>query len=304
VSIYSAPGPLRPLNGMYSPLVGGEAVPVDLRVARIGSRAVGALIDFVVQLIGYGFLGGIVLATGLDPAAKRALIVLLLVVVFIGYPVVLEATWGGRTLGKAAMGLRAARDDGGPLRFRHALMRGLIGVFVEKPGVTLGVAAVVSSLASVRGKRLGDLAAGTVVLQVRLPSTGVYVPPMPPPLAGWASTLDLSRLPDGLALQSRQFLARASSLTFDARERLGASLVATVMSVVTPPPPPGTPGWAYLAAVLAERRRRDELRQFPAAPTFAPPVYTPQPTYAPQPMYAPPPAPAPETPASGFVLPS
>ncbi len=304
MSIYSAPGS-RPLTGAYSPLVGGEAVAVDLRVARIGSRAVAAIIDFTIQLIALAFLNGVVLAIGLDVAAQRAVAILILVLVLIGYPVGMEAAWGGRTLGKAAMGLRAARDDGGPLRFRHALMRGLIGLFVEKPGITLGLGAIVSSLFSTRGKRLGDLAAGTVVLQVRLPTTGAYVPPMPPPLAGWAQALDLSRLPDGLALQGRQFLARAPQLTDEARERLGASLVAAVMGVVGPPPPPGTPGWAYLSAVLAERRRREEQRAFPLQPAYAPgPPYAPQPPFTPQPapLAA---APPPTAPAAdgGFVLP-
>ena len=182
---------------------------------------------------------------------------------------ILEAAWGGRTLGKAAMGLRAARDDGGPLRFRHALVRGLLGAFVEKPGISLGLVAVICSLSSSRGKRLGDLLAGTVVLQVRLPAPGAYVPPMPPPLAGWATTLDLSRFDDTLALQCRQFLGRAGQLSDAARERLGGALVASVQSVVTPAPPPGTPGWAYLTAVLAERRRREELRLYGAPPPLA-----------------------------------
>ncbi len=257
----------------YAPLVGGEAVPIDLRVARIGSRAVAAIIDFVLQIFALGFLSGFVLHfANLDLAAQQAISVTLAVAVLIGYPVICEAAWGGRTIGKAAMGLRAARDDGGPLRFRHALVRGLIGVFVEKPGISLGLVAVVCSLSSARGKRLGDLLAGTVVLQVRLPVTGAYVPPMPPPLAGWAGTLDLSRFDDTLALQCRQFLGRAGQLSDTARERLGGSLVATVQSVVTPPAPVGTPGWAYLTAVLAERRRRDELRLYGPPPTMGPPA--------------------------------
>ncbi len=245
----------------YSPLVGGEAVPIDLRVARIGSRAIAATIDFVIQIFALGFFDAFLLHfANLDLAAEQAISLTLAVLVLIGYPVVCEAAWGGRTIGKAAMGLRAARDDGGPLRFRHALVRGLIGLFVEKPGISLGLVAVICSMSSSRGKRLGDLLAGTVVLQVRLPASGAYVPPMPPPLAGWASTLDLSRFDDMLALQCRQFLGRAGQLSDAARERLGGSLVVTVQSVVTPPAPLGTPGWAYLTAVLAERRRRDEMR--------------------------------------------
>src|SRR2546429_483130 len=41
-----------------------------------------------------------------------------------------------------------------------------------------------------------------------------------------------------------------------ARSRLGFSLASEVAACTTPPPPPGTPGWAYLAAILAERNRR------------------------------------------------
>ncbi len=259
----------------YQPLVGGEAVPIDLRVARVGSRAIAAIIDFAIQIVAFAFLNALIVNLGnLDSAAEQAVIVSVTVVIFIGYPVILETAWSGRTVGKAAMGLRAARDDGGPLRFRHALVRALLGFFVEKPGISLGLVAIVCSLSSSRGKRLGDVLAGTVVLQVRLPAPGAFVPPMPPPLAGWATTLDLSRFDDTLALQCRQFLGRAGQLSDAARERLGTSLVASVQSVVTPTPPPGTPGWAYLAAVLAERRRREELRLYgrPPAPNWPPPA--------------------------------
>lgn len=281
----------------YQPLVGGEAVPIDLRVARIGSRAIAAVIDLVIQLFALGFLNALLLNLGnLDAAAQQAVAVTLAVVVVIGYPVVLEAAWGGRTLGKAAMGLRAARDDGGPLRFRHALVRGLLGAFVEKPGISLGLVAILCSASSSRGKRLGDILAGTVVLQVRLPAPGAYIPPMPPPLAGWATTLDLSRFDDTLALQCRQFLGRAGQLSDAARERLGNALVAQVQSVVTPAPPPGVPGWAYLTAVLNERRRREELRLYrPPAPNWGPPL--------PPPVTSPP-DPAAPSPPGPFAPPS
>ena len=201
------PSPVsQPPISSYSPLVSGEAVQIDLRVARIGSRTIAAIIDLVFEFFVLLFASAVLTnLVQFDFAAQRAVYIIVLVLVLIGYPVITETTWGGRTLGKAAMGLRAARDDGGPLRFRHALVRGLIGVFIEKPGISFGLVAVLCSMFSQRGKRLGDLLAGTVVLQVRLPSSGAYVPPMPPPLAGWATTLDLSRFNDALALQCRQF---------------------------------------------------------------------------------------------------
>jgi len=245
-----------------SQLVTGEAVAVDLRVARLGSRIVAALLDTVIQvallialIVSFGQAG-----PGIDPAVAVTLLILTVVGIFLGYPVAFETLWGGRTPGKAAMGLRVVRDDGGPARFRHALLRGLVGLFVERPPSPFFFVAVIASLASERGKRLGDVVAGTLVLQERVPTRTPTILPMPPPLAQWAATLDLGALPNDLALAVREFLGRATQLRPAAREQLGRQLFAAVSAVVTPPPPAGTPGWAYLAAVLAERRRRDEQR--------------------------------------------
>lgn len=280
-------------------LVTGEAVALELRTATVPSRGIATLIDFAVQFLlwlGVSFLIG---ASSVDPALADAVSITAMVLVWIGYPVVLETVWGGRTLGKAALGQRVVRDDGGPIRFRHALLRGLTGVFLEKPGITLCAAALISMFSSLRSKRVGDLLAGTVVLQQRVPAQVSEAPPMPPPLAGWATTLDLSRLPDDLALSVRRFLSRAHQLNPAAREQVGSRLAAAVAAVVTPPAPPGTPGWAYLSAVLAERRRREELRlaESRAAPSYADSVRTPPPSYPP-PSYTPPayppPAPAPQ----------
>lgn len=306
-----------------SQVITGEAVAIDLRVARVGSRLIGAALDAVVQIILLLLLVLLVSKVAGDDALQAALGLVAYVVIAVGYPLVLETLWGGRTLGKAAMGLRAVRDDGSPMRFRQALVRALMRAIAEGPQF-LGVPAVVSSMISDRGKRLGDLLAGTVVLQERIPTSGTDVPTMPPPLAGWATTLDLSRFDDAMALSARQFLGRAHQLSESARESLGARLVGTVQAVVTPPPPPGTPGWAYLAAILAERRRRDEQRhglgvyqQGAPPPPFQPPSFSrpqyqqpqPQPQYQPQPQpprYGPPDAerepgqPAPDNP---FTLP-
>jgi uncharacterized RDD family membrane protein YckC len=251
-----------------SQLVTGEAVPVELRLARLGSRVPAALVDLAIQLV-----LGIVLAVALRPvlssvdAALQAAIILVgVVLIILGYPVLMETFWGGRTIGKWAMGVRVVRDDGGPIRFRHAFVRGLLGAIVEKPGITFGLVAILCSLFSSRAKRLGDILAGTVVVHTRVPQTMKPISSMPPELAGWASTLDLSRLGNDLALACRQFLGRAAALTPEARERLGGELVAAVAATVTPPPPAGTPGWAYLTAVLAERRRRDEQRRAGSTP--------------------------------------
>ena len=150
-----------------SQVVTGEAVALELRPAALPSRIVAGGIDALLQLAllaAFGLVIGIA-ASGTSEAGVAALVIVLLVVVLIVYPVAFETLLRGRTPGKAAMGLRVVRDDGGPIGFRQALVRGLAGAFVERPGLTLFVAGVATSLLNGTNKRLGDLLAGTVVLQ-------------------------------------------------------------------------------------------------------------------------------------------
>lgn len=289
---------------MSASLVTGEAVALDLRPAALPSRIIAGLVDALGQLTVLLVIAGLVVATSVSvsSAAVEALGIVVLVVVLIVYPVTFETLLRGRTPGKAALGLRVVRDDGGPIGFRHAFVRGLAGAFIERPGVTFFVAAVASSLLNPQGKRIGDLLAGTVVVQERVAVKGGAVAVMPPQLADWAAQLDLSGLGTDLALSVRQFLSRADSLTPAARDDLGQRLVTAVTAAVGPAPA-GAPGWAVLSAVLAERRRREEQRlspQGPAAPSTVPP---PPPPPAPAQSPAPPQSPPPPAGPGGFVAP-
>ena len=242
-------------------LVTGEAVALDLRPAAFPSRLLAAVVDALLQgaLLLLLFVGVTLAGTGSD-AAGAAVTILVIVLVTIVYPVAFETALRGRTPGKAALGLRTVRDDGGPIGFRQALVRGLAGAFLERPGITFFFGALACSLLHPSGKRIGDLLAGTLVLRERVPSRGGTVASMPPALVGWAASLELSALPDDLALQARQFLARSSELTPAARDDLGARLVGAVLERTSPPPPADAPGWAVLTAVLAERTRRATQR--------------------------------------------
>ena len=83
---------------------------------------------------------------------------------------------------------------------------------------------------------------------------------MPPPLAEWARQADMASLPTGLALAVRQFLGRLPTLDPSSRSTVGTRLADQVSRYVAPPPPAGTPPEAYLAAVIASRRERDQAR--------------------------------------------
>ncbi|HEX6073984.1 MAG TPA: RDD family protein, partial [Micromonosporaceae bacterium] len=166
----------------------------------------------------------------------------------------------GRTMGKLMVGIRVVRDDGGPVTFRHTVTRGLVGATLEWPGFIGAPLTWLASLwlmiASPQGKRLGDYVAGTVVIHERTPAAWGWVPQMPAGLGPWAATLDLTGLDDDLALAVRHFLARNRQIREPARSHLGQRLAREVAAATNPPPPPKTPGWAYLAAVHAERHQR------------------------------------------------
>ncbi|MEV7004180.1 RDD family protein [Streptomyces sp. NPDC093982] len=246
-----------------SELVTGEAVALELRPAKLPSRALAVLLDLAVAVIAYIVVTiGVVAATAsLDEAAQTALSIAMFVLLLVGGPIAVETLSHGRSLGKLACGLRVVRDDGGPIRFRHALVRGLIGVIEIL--MTLGVVAVIASLVSARGRRLGDVFAGTLVVRERVPlaRTGI-VPPPPPWLAGRFSGLDLSAVPDGLWLAIRQYLTRMQQLDPQVGWSMAEQLAADLVARTGTPAPQGVPPAAYLAAVLQERQAREARRAF------------------------------------------
>ena len=238
-------------------LVTGEAVALDLPPASLGARIASGLIDItvtIVLLIALILLFSIA-TIGTDEAIAQAVVVLVSVLVFVAYPTTLETLTRGRSLGKLALGLRAVRDDAGPISFQHALIRSLVG-FVEIY-LTFGTPAFFSMLVSQRGKRLGDYAAGTYVVRERVRLSLPTPPSMPPHLAAWAARADMTSLPTGLALAVRQYLGRLPTIDPASRQSVGARLAAQVSEHVAPLPPRGTPPADFLAAVIAARRDRD-----------------------------------------------
>ena len=241
-------------------LVTGEAVALDLPHAGLGLRLCSGLIDlavgytalYVLQWVAYALAG-----SG-DDALVAAAITVAMIAAMVALPTTFETLTRGKTLGHLALGLRTVRDDAGPIQFRHAVTRALAGV-VEIYGC-LGVPALLCAVFNRRGKRFGDLLAGTYVIRDRQRVSLPPPPQMPAHLAAWASGADIAPLPDPLAAAIRQFLARTGTFAPQVREELGQRLLTEASPYVAPAPPPGNhPEWV-LMAVLAERRRRDAER--------------------------------------------
>ena len=282
-----------------SDVVTGDAVVLDVQIAQLPVRALSNLIDAAVIFIGY-LIGVVLWAATLsqfDSALTGAVMIIFTVLVLVGYPLVFETATRGRSLGKMALGLRVVSDDGGPERFRQALFRALAGVV--EIWMFFGGPAVICSLLSPKGKRIGDVFAGTVVINERAPRMSPP-PAMPPALAWWASSLQLSGLGAEQAELARQFLARASQLDPRARDQMAYRITGEVVSRISPPPPPGTPPQYVLAAVLAERHRRELARLRGPVPGAAPPPQWPPPPAYQQPV----PPPATSHGGGGFTPPS
>lgn len=242
-------------------LVTGEGVAVELPVASLPQRLVGGLIDWLVYLA--TLIGIVILESRMhvsSDAVAYTVVILDIVFCLVALPATVEILSRGRSLGKLAMGLRIARDDGGRISARHSIVRALVG-FVEFlfPLLPGGAVPIIVGIISPRTKRLGDMAAGTFAINERV---SLRVPPalsMPPHLAAWAVHADIAAVPPSLAIAVRQFLGRAAQLTPVVRDRVGRELYASMMKHVSPMPPPSHHEWV-LVAVLADRRRRDAER--------------------------------------------
>ena len=240
--------------------VTGEAVALDLPPASIGSRILSGFLDYtLVWVVTFTLVSaGSALSRQLDDALIAATLLVCFLVAWLGYPITMETLTRGRSLGKMAAGLRTVRDDAGPITFRHALTRGLLGVV--EVYLLWGVPAIIASLMSKKGKRLGDMVAGTYVVRDRVTAQLPPPVPMPPHLASWAMSADITQLPDDLAMAVRTFLPAARTMTPASRDEMGRRLLAEMSLYVSPPPPGGNHPEYVLAAILADRRRRDAAR--------------------------------------------
>jgi uncharacterized RDD family membrane protein YckC len=168
-----------------------ERVAFEYRAAGPGSRFVAQLIDLIV-LAGAELLITVAAVAFADITGQNGVAALLGIllgfVLVVGYFWTMEALWSGKTLGKFVMGLRVVGDLGEPLTFTAASIRNLVRIVDFLP-FFYGLGLVVLFVNG-RGKRLGDLAAGTIVVRDReavslrdltQPAVPAFAPMAPPP---------------------------------------------------------------------------------------------------------------------------
>ncbi len=207
-----------------SQLVTGDAVVLDLRPARIPTRLLATGVDLVLMW-GATFLYGYIVDTiGGSEARVRAVTIAGALIINFGYPITMETLTRGRTVGAFALGLRAVRDDGGAIRFRQALLRGLAFWTVDFAIWTGFCGGLVCAAINPQSKRFGDLMAGTLVIRTRAPG-----PAADPRGAAGARRLGLA--------------ARAQRAPRRARHRRPAPGPAGRRAAVLPARPRWPPSW-------------------------------------------------------------
>jgi uncharacterized RDD family membrane protein YckC len=289
-------------------LVTPEAVVLSFETAGLGSRVLATLIDLLIQggVLFIGSIALVLLSTAADGGSfdvvGTVLLLLLVTGVLLGYPIAFESLWRGRTPGKAALGLRVVTTEGAPERFRHAAVRGFLGLI--DLWATTGAVAVLSVLLTRDNQRLGDLAAGTLVIRERSgagrPRAAAF--PTPYGLEAYTATLDVAGLSPDEYGAVRALLLRAPTLPPPVRAGLAAELAGTVAARMRHTPPPWLPPEAFLACVAAATQAR-------SAPAPPPPGAWSEAAAvwgraaAPSPGPAPAPARPPAPTAGGYVAP-
>jgi uncharacterized membrane protein SpoIIM required for sporulation len=172
-----------------------EQVVLSFEIAGIGSRAAAAMVDALIlgvlllgSLIGLGSTIGALVhrvsGGGLTDTVIVALWLLFIFAMLWGYYVLFEGLWDGQTPGKRLIGLRVVRDGGFSITMSASAIRNIMRVIDAQPGVYF--VGLVSAIISPTGKRLGDYAAGTIVVRER----AIVERAAAPPPAGDAGTPD------------------------------------------------------------------------------------------------------------------
>src|SRR5947208_8899315 len=155
----------QPLSDTELVVATPERVSFEYQVAGLGTRGIAQILDLLILagvLLGLLFVAIAMGQVGLDTIAYLLAILGSFVIVF-GYFWTCEAFWSGQTIGKRVFRLRAVGDRGEPMTFFQAGIRNEVRIVDFLP-YAYGVGLVVLFING-KGKRLGDLAAGTIVVK-------------------------------------------------------------------------------------------------------------------------------------------
>ena len=194
-----------------------EQIKINYSIAGIGSRFYAALIDIAVMTL-IAFVGTYVTVraiTGLDERFGNWLVAIAGVATFAflwGYYMVFELTTNGQSPGKRALGLRVIKAHGYPISFSDSAIRNLVRIVDFLP--FFYGAGLVTMLLNKNWQRLGDLAAGTLVVKENTKASPkpVRTPTIRKSTFAYADWIQLEQLTDAELVSIREYLSRRTTL--------------------------------------------------------------------------------------------
>ena len=143
-------------------------IEVEYKLAGVGARLAALIIDSLLQFLAVLLCIGILFGVNrqlvnmgavIRPSTIIAALIVIGFIIYLGYFIACEMLMNGQTVGKRLFGLRVIRDNGQPIEFAQALIRGIIRITLDMMYVGLFVI-----MFSKKHKRIGDMAAGTIVV--------------------------------------------------------------------------------------------------------------------------------------------
>jgi len=214
-----------------------EQIALEFTLAGVGSRFLALAVDTIIQVTA----GGLAALIGFGMALwspfsmpdfgmwMTAIVTLFVFLLTYGYFSIFEIWWQGQTPGKRLLGLRVMDASGRPAAPARVLLRNLLRIIDMIPG--LYAVGILSMLLTSRQQRLGDLAAGTVVV-LEKSFTGEHV--VQPAPAG--ERLQVSRLTAEEIAVVERFLQRRTDLDWEVRERAARDIATRVRDRLGLPP--------------------------------------------------------------------
>jgi uncharacterized RDD family membrane protein YckC len=238
-----------------------EGVDLQLVIAGLGSRFLGRFVDFLIQAVIITLLllatGGSIAAAGSDGGGWFAAFAIVIVFLSLfAYDIPFEVWGHGRTPGKRVAGTRVVGLRGEPIDLVSSIIRNVVRLIDFLPGLYL--IGTVSVLSTAQCQRLGDLAAGTLVVRDRfggVSGRGSIVPEAPlsvPPddVMSW----DVTAVDAAELHAVRSFLARRLALPWHVRAHLGTELAQRLAPKVVGVPPRAHPEYVLEGIVVAKER--------------------------------------------------
>lgn len=240
-----------------------ESVELEFTLAGIGNRAYALFIDYLIlgttlifALIAWAFfafqLSEFLSRLAVDNSRvwlwMLAIQLLIVFSIYVGYFVFFETLWQGQTPGKKNVKIRVICDDGRPIGLQQSTLRALLRPFDDL--FFLGTFLIIFTK---QEKRLGDLVAGTIVVQEERPSKSANFPvsERAQALAKYLEKkADISRLlPDDFAV-IRDYLQRCKTMTVEAKTEVSDRLSAEIKDIISLEKiPKGVTGNLFLEAV-------------------------------------------------------